>query len=142
MNAERAFELQKFRALLSSVKSRSNTGFARTSRASDAMDEVLSNLGQIVVDDLRDVLHVNTAGRQIGCDQHSESPLLESGQGCRSLGLRASSMNHGCDKPVASQTVSKPLGSALGARKDEAAARFGQEQSLQQILLAIRGNFE
>ena len=43
--------------------------FAGASGAAHAMDEVFRDLGQIVVDDVRDVLDVNATGGQIGGNQ-------------------------------------------------------------------------
>ena len=44
------------------------------------MDKVFSDFGQVIVDDVCDVLNVNAAGGQIRGYQNPESSLLESGQ--------------------------------------------------------------
>ena len=43
------------------------------------MDEILRYFRQIVVDDVRDVLHVNAAGGQVSGYEDAEAPLLETG---------------------------------------------------------------
>ena len=69
-------------------------------------------------------------------------PALETGQGRGALRLRAVTVNHGRGKSLANQALGQPLGSALGAREDQAAARFPGEQALQDFLLAIMGDFK
>jgi hypothetical protein len=61
--------------------------FACAPGASDSMNEVFRYLGQVVVDYVGDVLHVNSAGGDIGRYQDAITSLLKAGQ-CRSaLGL-------------------------------------------------------
>ena len=59
----------------------------RTAGAPNAMDKVFRHFGQIVVDDVGNVLHVNAPRCQIGRDQDAISPLLKSGKRRGSLGL-------------------------------------------------------
>src|SRR5258708_4325821 len=100
------------------------------------MDEILRNFRKIVVDDVCDVLHMNSAGSQISGNQNAIASLLESGESRRSLGLRPVAMNHGCRESFAIQIVGQLLGSALGTRENEAAAGFLGEQTLQHCLFA------
>jgi hypothetical protein len=53
------------------------------------MDETLRHLGQIVVNNVGDVLNVNAARGEVGRNQYTVPSLLESGQRRVSLGLRA-----------------------------------------------------
>jgi hypothetical protein len=55
--------------------------FAGASGAANAVNEIL-RLGQVVVDDVRDILHVNAARSDVGRHQDAVASLLESGQGC------------------------------------------------------------
>src|SRR6267143_1622470 len=57
--------------------------------------------GKIVVDDVRDVLHVNPARSQVRRHQHAVAPLLESRQRRSALRLRAVAMNHGRGESLA-----------------------------------------
>ena len=83
------------------------------------MDEVLGMVGQIVVDDVRDVLHIDAARSNIGRHQHLESASVEAGERARSLRLGAIAVNHGRGETVAHQALRQPLGAALGARKHQ-----------------------
>src|ERR1700689_4388419 len=88
LDAECAFECEQLTALINSEESRSETLRARSSGSSHAMNEVLGDFWQIVVDDLSDVVHVNPARGQIGGDEDADTPLLESGKCRGALRLR------------------------------------------------------
>ncbi len=135
LNAERAFEREQVRSLISSEERGSDAASAGASGAARTMDEIFRVLGQIVIDDLRDVLDVDAAGSEVGRDQDSMASLLKSEKSGISLGLRAIAMNHGGGESIAGQIVGQALGPALGAREDEAAAGFFCEQTVEQILL-------
>ena len=98
--------------------------------------------GKIVVDDVRDVLHVNAARGDVRGNQDAVAPLLKSGEGRVALRLRAVAMNHGGGESFASQVARKLLGAALGAREHQASAGLLGEQALQQLLFALAGNFK
>ena len=110
--------------------------------ASDAVNEILRDVRQVVVNHVRDVLDVNAAGSEVGGYQDAVAPLLESREGGDALRLRAAAVNHGSGEAVAVQGDGQALGSALGAREDEAAAGFLGEQAMEQRQLAIGGDFE
>ena len=77
-----------------------------------------------------DVLHMDAARSQIGCDQNAIASLLKSGE-CRSpLGLRAVAVNHGSGEAFAIQVLGQPFGSPLGAREHQAAASFFRQQAM------------
>src|SRR5713226_10316760 len=94
LDPERTLQLEQFRALLLHEECGGNAMSAVASRAPDAMDKILRDFREIVVDDLRDVLHVNSARRQIRRHQHAEAPLLESRERRGALRLRAVAVNH------------------------------------------------
>ena len=58
------------------------------------MDEILSHLGQVVVDDVGDVVHVQAARGDVRGDQHLITAFLKSAQGRVALRLRAVAVNH------------------------------------------------
>src|SRR5579863_2439975 len=110
LNAELALEQHQVRPLLSAEQRGSNSFGAGAPRASHAVDEILRIIRQIVIDDVRDVLHVNAARGHIGGHQDAIAALLESCE-CRvALGLRAVAMNHGCLKTFANQIIGEPFG--------------------------------
>ncbi len=141
-DSQRALQLKQVGVLVAGEEGGGDAAFSRASGASGAMDKALRIGGHIVVDDVGDVLHVDAAGSHVGGHQDAVASALESGQRRRALRLRAVTMNHGGGKSLADQGLGQPLGSALGAREDQAAARLAGEQALQDFLFAVMGNFE
>src|SRR5258707_580287 len=92
---------------------------SRAAGAAHAMDEVFGLLWQVVVDDVRDSLHVNAAGRDIRRDKNAKLALLEAAQGAIPLALRAIAVNgRGCFA-AASQLLRQPVGAMFGARENQ-----------------------
>ena len=69
------------------------------------MDEVLRNLSQIVVNDVRNVVDVYTARGHVGSYQHLKLAIFESTKGARTLGLRTITVNHRRSKSVTHQVL-------------------------------------
>jgi len=90
----------------------------------DAVNEIFRHFREIVVDDMRDVLHVNSARSQVGRHQHAEASLLEPCEGRGALRLRAVAMNHGGREALAIQALGNALGAPLGPRKHQALSLF------------------
>jgi len=59
------------------------------SRPADAVDEVVRGVGQVVVDDVGDVLHIDAAGGYVGRDENAVLAVLEALQRGGALGLAA-----------------------------------------------------
>src|SRR5437879_473997 len=142
LDAERAFQLEEFGALLFHEERGSHAVSAVASGSPNAVDKILGYFGQIVVDDVRDVLYVNAARSEIRRHQDAEAALLEPGQSRGALRLRAVAMNHGGGEASAVQTLGNPFGSALGSRKHQALSLFLGQQALQHFLLAVHGHFK
>ena len=87
--------------------------------ASGAVDEVFRVLGDVVVNHMDDILHVDAARGDISRDQHAVAPLLEAGECGASLRLRAVAVNHGGGKTFAVEIFGEAVGSALGAGEDQ-----------------------
>jgi hypothetical protein len=123
-DAESALQREQFPSLIGSKKSGGKTLCACPACPADAVNEILSQVGEIVVDDVRDILDMNAARGDIGGNQNLVAALLKAGQRCVSLRLRAVSVNRGSGETFAAETQSEALGSPLGAREDEAAPGF------------------
>jgi hypothetical protein len=54
------------------------------------VDEIFRHLRQVVVDDMRHVVHVDAARGDIGGDHHLVASFVEAGQGFDALRLRTS----------------------------------------------------
>jgi len=93
--AKRAFELENVGALFANKERRSQTVFAGTSGAANAVNEVFCHIRQIVVNYVGDFFYVDAASSHIRGYQHAEATLLESSKGCGALRLRAISMDGG-----------------------------------------------
>src|SRR6185312_13395020 len=66
-----------------------NTFRTRAASAADAVDEVVGAIGQVIVDDMRNVSDVDAAGSNVGRDENAALFLGEALQRCRALRLRA-----------------------------------------------------
>ncbi len=107
------------------------------------MHEVLGQLGHVVVDHVRDVLHVDAACRNVSGHQNAMPAFSEAAQSGVPLRLRAVAVNlRGCVARAA-QAVGKPVGSMLGAHEDEEAALLVlPQQMLEQFLLVVLRDFK
>src|SRR5438552_8169802 len=77
LDTERAFQLEQFGALLLHEERGGHTVAAVASRSPHAVDEILRHFRQVVVDDVRDVLHVNPARSEVRGHEHAEAALLK-----------------------------------------------------------------
>ena len=116
-------------ALFASEKRGGDSHLSRAASAAHAVDEVLRDIRQVVVDHVSDILHVNAARSQVGGHHHAVASLLEPCERRVALRLRTVAMNHGGGEAFAAQVWRKFLGSALGARENQAAAGFLAQQA-------------
>src|SRR5882724_11662201 len=65
LDAELALKLKELRALFPQEKCGSDAAFTCTAGAADAMDEILGDVRQVIIDDVRDVLDVDAASGNI-----------------------------------------------------------------------------
>src|SRR5271163_2880566 len=78
--------------------------------AAYAVNEILRDVRQVVVDDVGDVLHVDAAGGDVGGHENLDAALLKPGQRGKTLGLRAVAVNHGGGETVAMQVFADAFG--------------------------------
>src|SRR5258707_13702122 len=90
---------------------------ACTSRAANSVNEVLGYFRQIVVDDVGDVLNVDSARGEVGRHQDAVAPLLKAGQRRGALRLRTITVNHCGLDALAIQVLGNSFGAALGSRE-------------------------
>ncbi len=141
-DAEGAFELEELGALVFNEERGSDAEFAGAAGAANAVDEVFGDFGQIVVDDVGDVLDVDAARSEVGGHEDAVTAALETFKGGGALGLGAVSVNHGGVDALAIEALGDAFGAALGAGEDQAAAGLFAEQVEQRFVLAIGGNLE
>src|SRR5690349_24520921 len=116
LDTERVFQLEQFGALLFHEERGGHAVAAIASGSPDAVNEILSHFRQIVIDDVRDVLHVNPARSQVRSHQHAEAALLKSRQRSCPLRLRAVTMNRSEERRVGKECRSR-WGRAYGRKK-------------------------
>ena len=89
------------------------------SRAPNAMDVGIRGIGHIVVNDVRDVFHVETARRDIGGHHDLKMAGLEAFEGLLTLTLRAIAMQ-ACDTKASMRDLPGNLiGAMLGTSEDQ-----------------------
>src|SRR5215475_333549 len=130
LQTERPLQLKNFPALIASNQRGRHAFFARAACAAHAVDEILRDFRQIVVDDVHDVLHVNPARSHVGCHKDLIASLLESRQSRISLRLRTVAVNLRRCKSVVVQVRRDPLRLPLRSRKYQHSASFFRQQML------------
>src|SRR4051794_23381757 len=105
------------------------------------MDEVLSHLGQVVVDDVGDIVHVQSTRRDVGGNQNLVTAFLKSAERRVPLGLRAISMNHAGVEAVTYEIFGQPFGTAFCAGEDQGLTLFRVEQLPEDIEFLAGAHF-
>ncbi len=70
LHADLSFDRSKVIELLTITERQGDPGRAGPSRAPDAVNVCLGNVGYIEVDNVRDLVDVDPARGDIGCDEH------------------------------------------------------------------------
>jgi len=97
---------------------------ARAARAPDAVHVVVDVVGQVEVDDVRDVWDVEAARCHIGRDQDRGAAGTERAQRLLTLLLRAVTVNGGRRIALRAQEVLKRVGALLGLHEQEREAHL------------------
>ncbi len=105
----------------------------RAAGATHAVNVGVAVLGGVEVDDVRDVVHVDSACRHVGGDQRVDRAGVEARERLLTLGLRAIAVDRQGVHAVTGQALHEPVGAALGAHEDEratavASAELGHER--------------
>ena len=90
--------------------------------AADPVHVALGVVGQFVVDDVRDPLHVDPAGDDIGGHQHFDATAVKGGQGALAGVLALVRVDGIGRDAIAGQLLHQPVGPVLGAGEDQDAA--------------------
>ena len=136
-----ALDVAEFDDFDSGSQRGSAAGQSSAPGTADAMDEVFSDFGDVIVDDVGDVITVQSAGGDVGGDQYLEAAFLESAEGAVALRLRAVAVNHGGGEAVAGKVLGEALGAALGAGEDERLTFFVVEKLAENVDLFAGTNF-
>jgi hypothetical protein len=87
--------------------------------ATGAVDVILGDERQVVVDDERQLRDVETARRDVGGDKDADPTRLEVTEGPRSCALALVAVNDGCLDAGALQVLADAIRTALGLAEDE-----------------------
>ena len=101
------------------------------------MDEVIGGVRQIVVDDVCDVLHVNTARRDVGCDKDAMLAVGEALERRRPLRLGAITVDHVRIVAELFELLRDAIRAVLGAREDKEGAFMLLQHLVEQTGLLI-----
>jgi hypothetical protein len=134
------FNLAKVFLLLGGNKGNSVSGGFCSAGAADAMDVILGNDGDIEIDDVRDALHVDAPGCDVGSDHDAVFSAFEAIHCVLSLSLGSAGVyGHGDDGRSLEVPVDF-IGPVLCARKDQDAVHVAVLEHVQEktyFLLAL-----
>src|SRR3954451_5681680 len=136
LHADRALDADDVATLRAGGERRGAAVGAGAAGAADAVDEVLGDLRQVVVDDVRDALDVNAAGGDISGDQDAVVAFLEALQRLVALALAAVAVDRGGLEAALGEPLGQAIGAVLGAGEDEERTLLIAEHLLEQRLLA------
>src|SRR5690606_9150100 len=91
-------------------------GCLGAARPPDPVDVVLRDVRRVVVDHVRDRVHVDPARGDVGGDEHLELPVLEAGEGALALALRAVRVDRGGREALPVERPADLVGAVLRAR--------------------------
>ena len=114
---------------------------AGAGRPPDAMHVGLGHLGQLEIDDVRDVVDVDATGRNVGRDQDAQLGVAEEVERMLALLLALVAVNGGDTNAGRVQMLGHLVGATLGAREDERARHGGIGEQLGQQG-ALLGRFD
>src|SRR6476661_10509632 len=130
VQAEVAGHLHDVARLVIEDERDADAGGAGAGGAPDAVDVVLTRARGVVVDDVRDVLHVDAAGGDVGGHEGPDLARLEARQRLLALVLALVAVHRDGGHVVAAQALDQAVGAALGAHEDERPATLGRAQLL------------
>lgn len=132
--------------IVSSDEVDGHTLTSETSTTTDTMDVVLTVGGQIVVDDERDLLDVDTTGKQIGGDEDTGRSGTELLHDNVTLSLVHVTVHGGDGEVTSSELVGEPVDLPAGVAEDDG---LGDSDGLVQVregvelpVLLLNGNVE
>ena len=113
-------------------------GRARAAGAADAVDVVLGNVRQLVVDDERQVVDVEAARGDVGGDEHLELRVLERGERLEARRLGLVAVDRRGDQAVLLELAGEARRAVLGAHEAEHLLQAARaDDVLEQRALAV-----
>ena len=106
------------------------------------MNKVFCDFRDIVIDDMCDVLYVDTTCRHIGSDENAMTAFGEALERLIALSLRAVAVNLSSGMTRANKTACYAICTMLRANEDKEATFAGLKQMLEKLVLLILFDFE
>src|SRR5450830_106639 len=97
---------------------------------SDAMGVGVRRVRDVIVDDVRDLRHIDAASRNVGSDQYLISTVAKAAQCCLACALRQIALQRRRAVAFIGQLLAKLLGTVLGACEDQHRLRISVLQQL------------
>ena len=95
------------------------TGLTSSACPSNAMDIILSNIGKIQIDNMRQLLNVDAASSNIRCNENTHIPLLETLESTSPCTLALVAVNRSRSQSLFVQSFGNTVRSMLRSRKHE-----------------------
>ena len=118
-DADRLLDLGQTFVLFRAHQRDRRAGGAGAAGAADAVHVVVGRVRQVEVDDVRQLLDVEAARRDVGRDQHADLARLEVVERLHALGLRAVAVDRGRVHALAVQLVGEPVRADPGRDEDQ-----------------------
>ncbi len=123
--ARRAFDVLQVLAFIVGAQRDRDAGLAGARGTADAVDIGFRNVGQLVIDDVADIVDVDAAGGDVGGDQGAQLAGLEGLQGAFTLRLVLVAVDGGGFDAAGLQIGGDLVGRTLGTGEDQ---RTGQRR--------------
>ncbi|MCB9533683.1 MAG: hypothetical protein H6698_05120 [Myxococcales bacterium] len=107
-----------------------DTRAARPAGATDTVDVALGLVRELEVEDVRHVVDVEAARREVGRDQHADRAAAEAVERALARILRLVPMDRRRDDAVALEVLHEPVGAVLGPREHDRPLHRGLRQQL------------
>lgn len=117
--AQEALDVSKLLMVFPCYKTCGPTCGLHPSRSSNTMHIIFRAVGQVEVDHMADVRHVDPTGGDIRRHQYTECPAPKSFQRGTALGQAAVTVQHGYPVPGAPQQTPQPISPMLRSGKDK-----------------------
>src|ERR1700722_8350541 len=136
--ADQALDVDEERALLAIAERDAPPARSRAAGAADAVDVALGDVREVEVDDERDALDVDPAGRDVRRDEHAGGPAPERLEGALARSLRLVAVDGGAADAGAIELLGEAVRAVLGPREDQRAAEVAGLAGLAQEALEHR----
>ena len=119
LSAVELFDFSHHADVIGSDEVDSNTLSAKTTTTANAVDVVLAVCREIIVDDQRDLLNVNTTGQEISGNEHTRRSGSELFHDNIALSLLHVAMHGGYGEVSSSELVSQPVNLSSSVTEDD-----------------------